>query len=168
MTAAIFGHQWKSHLVQFSVDKLAVVHILNSTYSKDSHLMHLVHILMFLTAHFDFWFVAKHVEGNANSLVDDLSCDNLPYFFSKVPKAEYNKPPQVPPSLLDLLGCNHHIWTSTLDQAVQEYYTTALTPATHKTYKAKECKYLTFCINFNFSPLPTQEYLLCYFTTYLR
>ena len=167
MAAAIFGHQWKGHLVQFSVDNLAVVHILNLTYSKDSHFMHLVHILMFLAAHFDFWFVAKHVEGNANSLVDDLSCHNLPHFFSQVPQVEYNKLPQVPPSLLDLLGYNHHIWTSTLDQAVWEYYTTALTPATHKTYKAAEHKYLTFCINFNLSPLPTSECLLCYFATYL-
>ena len=54
-----------------------------------------------------------------------------------------------------------------MDQAVQEYYTAALTPATHKTYKAAEHKYLTFCINFNLSPLPTSECLLCYFVTYL-
>ena len=54
MAAAILGHQWKGHLVQFSVDNLAVVHILNSTYSKHSHFMHLVHILMFLAVHFDF------------------------------------------------------------------------------------------------------------------
>ena len=81
MAAAIFGHQWKGHLVQFPVDNLIVVHILNSTYSKDSHFMHLVHILMFLAAHFDFWFVAKHVECNVISLVDDLSCDNLPISF---------------------------------------------------------------------------------------
>ena len=169
MAAAILGHQWKGHLVHFSVDNLAVIHILNSTYSKDSHLMHLVHILMFLAAHFDFWFVAKHVEGNANSLVDDLSCDNLPHFFSQVPKAEYNKLPQVSPSLLDLPGCDHHIWTSTdwIRLFRNTYYTTALTPATHKTYKAAEHKYLTFCSNFNLSPLPTSECLLCYFATYL-
>ena len=113
VAAEIFGQQWKGYLVQFSVDNLAVVHILNSTYSKDSHFMHLVHILMFLAAHFDFWFVAKHVEGNANSLVDDLSCDNLPHFFSQVPQVEYNKPLQVSLSLLDLLGHDNHIWTST-------------------------------------------------------
>ena len=113
VAAAIFAHKWKGHSVQFSVDNLAVVHILNSTYSKDSHLMHLVRILVFLAAHFDFWFVAKHVEGKANSLADDLSRDNLPNFFSQMPQAEYNKPPQIPPSLLDLLGYDYHIWTST-------------------------------------------------------
>ena len=57
VVAAIFARQWKGHLVQFSVDNIAVVQVLNSTYSKDSHLMHLVQILVFLAAHFDFWFV---------------------------------------------------------------------------------------------------------------
>ena len=113
VAAAIFARQWKGHLVQFSVDNLAVVHILNSTYSKDSHLMHLVRILVFVAARFDFWFVAKHAEGKANFLADDFSCNNLPNFFSQVPQAEKNKPPQIPPSLLDLLGYDHHIWTST-------------------------------------------------------
>ena len=51
--------------------------------------MHLVCILVFLAAQFEFWFVAKHVEGNANSIADDLSRDNLPRFFSQVPQAEY-------------------------------------------------------------------------------
>ena len=31
-----------------------------------------------------------------------------------------------------------HLDIHRLDQAVQEYYTAALTPATHKTYKAAE------------------------------
>ena len=125
--------------------------------------------LTFLAAHFDFWFVAKHVEGNANSLVDDLSCDNLPHFFSQVPKAEYNKSPQVPTSLLNLLGYNHHIWTSTdwIRLFKNTYYTAALTPGTHNTYKGAERKHLTFCIDFNFSPRPTSECFLYYVTTYL-
>ena len=63
VAAAVFGSQWKGCLIQFSVDNMAVVHILNTTYSKDAHLMHLIHILVFLVAHFDFWFVAKHIEG---------------------------------------------------------------------------------------------------------
>ena len=55
-----------------------MVHILNSTYSKDTHLMHLVLILIILSALFDFWFIAKE---KANSLADDLSYDNLTRFF---------------------------------------------------------------------------------------
>ena len=41
------------------------------------HIMHLIRILVFLAAHFDFWFIAKHIEGKANHLGDDLSHDNL-------------------------------------------------------------------------------------------
>ena len=34
VAAVTFARQWKGRLVQFSVDNLAVVHILNSTYSR--------------------------------------------------------------------------------------------------------------------------------------
>ena len=54
-----------------------------------------------------------------------------------------------------------------MDQAVQEYYTAALTPATHRTYKAAKRKYLTFCVNFSLSPIPTSENILCYFAACL-
>jgi len=51
LAAAIFGRQWQGHLIQFSVDNMLVVHILNSTYSKDPHLMHMIQVLVFLAAH---------------------------------------------------------------------------------------------------------------------
>ena len=54
VVAAIFARQWKGHLVQFSVDNMVVVQVLNLAYSKDSHLMHLVRIIVFLAAQFDF------------------------------------------------------------------------------------------------------------------
>ena len=63
--------------------------------------MHLVCILMFLAVQFDFWSVAEHVEGKANSLADDLSHDNFPHFFSQVSQAEHNK----------LLKFYHNSWT---------------------------------------------------------
>ena len=113
IAAAIFGRQWRGHLIQFSVDNMAVVHILNSTYSKDGHIMHLTRILVFLAAHFDFWFIAKHIEGKANHLADDLSRDKLSHFFSQVPQAEHHPPSHIPAPLLDLLDIRHHVWTST-------------------------------------------------------
>ena len=69
VAAAVFGSQWKGRLIQFSEDNMAVVHILTTTYSKDAHLMHLIRILMFLAAHFDCWFVTKHIEGISRRLV---------------------------------------------------------------------------------------------------
>ena len=55
------------------VDNMAVVHVLNATYCKYLHLMHLIRILVFLAAHFNFWFVAEHIVGKDNSLADSLS-----------------------------------------------------------------------------------------------
>ena len=92
---------------------MAVIHVLNSTYSKDDHIMHLIRILVFLAAHFDFWFVASHIEGKANRLADDLSRNNLTHFFSQVPQAEHHSPPHIPDTLLDLLDIQHNVWTST-------------------------------------------------------
>ena len=54
-----------------------------------------------------------------------------------------------------------------LDQAVQRFYQAALTTSTHKTYKAAERKYLSFCTNFSLPPLPTTENILCYFAACL-
>ena len=70
-------------------------------------------MLVILAPQFNFWFVVKHVEGKANSLADDLSHNNPSQYISQVPQAEYNKPPQVPPSLLNFLQYGHYIWTST-------------------------------------------------------
>ena len=50
-----------------------------------------------------------------------------------------------------------------LDQVVQQYYLAALTSSTHKTYKATEHKYLSFCNEFSITPIPTSENVLCYF-----
>ena len=167
VAAAVFGPKWKGRLIQLSVDNLAVVHILCS---KDAHLMHLIRILVFLAAHFDFWFVAKHIEGRANSLADNLSRNHLHNFFSQVPQAERHPPPHIPTQLLDLLGNNHLVWTST--DWIRSGSSTILSSSsdpihTHKTYKAAERKYLSFCSNFSLSPLPTTENILCCFAVCL-
>jgi len=65
------------------VDNISVVQVLNSTYSKDPHLMHLIRMLVFLAAHFDFWFQAQHIDGKANHLAEVLSRNNANLFTSQ-------------------------------------------------------------------------------------
>ena len=113
IAAVLFGKQWQGHLVQFTVDNMAVVHVLTATYSKDPHLMHLIRILVFIAARFNFWFIAKHIEGRANTLADDLSRNNMVHFFTQVPQARCYSPPPIPDSLVELLGSQHLDWTST-------------------------------------------------------
>ena len=54
-----------------------------------------------------------------------------------------------------------------LDDALQSYYSAALASSTHKTYKAAERRYVTFCAKFGVNPLPATENILCYFVTWL-
>ena len=78
VTAVLFGQ-----LIQFAVVNMAVVHVLNSTYSKDPYLMHLIRILAFIAASYNLWFIAKHMEGQINTIADDLSCNKMTQFFTQ-------------------------------------------------------------------------------------
>ena len=112
IAAAIYGKYWSGQLVQFSVDNAAVVHVLKATYSRESHLMHLIRVLVFLASHFKFWFTASHIPGVTNTLADALSRDNAALFLSQVPHAQ-QEPSSIPQPLIDLLVCNI-TWTSTV------------------------------------------------------
>jgi len=50
---------------------------------------------------------------------------------------------------------------------VQHYLNLALAPSTKRTYTAAERKYLTFCSDFNFAPLPLCEDVLCQYAASL-
>jgi len=54
-----------------------------------------------------------------------------------------------------------------LDPTIRLYFSSALAASSHKTYKAAENKYLTFCNSFGLQPLPSSEALLCYFVAFL-
>ena len=77
IAAVLYGRQWQGQVVQFCVDNQAVVHVLQSTYSTEPHLMHLVRVLIFLASHFDFWFTSIHMSGSNNTIVDALSRNHI-------------------------------------------------------------------------------------------
>ena len=105
IAAALYGPQWKGKIVQFVVDNIAVVEILNSTYCKDSHLMHLIRLLVFLASFHNFWFTARHIAGRENILADALSRNNMSFFHSQVPQAPQDQP-RIPEPLINLLAQN--------------------------------------------------------------
>ena len=109
--AALYGREWRGRWVEFVVDNRAVVDIINNTHSKESHLMHLIRLLVFLACHYDFWFKAAHIPGKENILADALSRNNVSYFMSQVPQASI-QPTQIPLPLLTLLSLDLP-WTST-------------------------------------------------------
>jgi len=85
--------------------------VIKATYSNELHMMHLIHLLVFFAAKFDFWFTATYIPGKQNILVDALSRNNITLFFTQAPQVT----PQASPlssALVDLLSQNI-TWTST-------------------------------------------------------
>lgn len=111
LAAALYGREWSGKKVLFKVDNLAVVHILNNTYSRDSHLMHLVRLLTFLAAMHSFWFSAEHIPGEQNYLADAISRNDTSLFLSQVPQAT-SLPSPIPLPLVSLVAQDIP-WTST-------------------------------------------------------
>ena len=111
IAAVLYGRRWENHIVQFQVDNLAVVEVVSATYSRNSHLMHLTRLLVFLASRFSFWFTATHIPGRLNSLADALSRNNVQLFLSQVTEANPQQP-VIPEELVTLITQDIN-WTST-------------------------------------------------------
>ena len=103
LAAAVFGPNWSGMIIQFVVDNAAVVDVLNATYCNESHMMHLIRLLVFYAAKYNFWFTATHIPGKRNIVADALSRNKLSVFFSQVPQA-MRHPAQLSPALLSLVS----------------------------------------------------------------
>jgi len=90
--AALFGCHWSGKIVEFEADNEAVVGVLNATFSNDLHLMHLIWVLVFLAATFNFWFVASHIPGIKNVTAVALSRNALSSFFLRFLKQIFIQP----------------------------------------------------------------------------
>ncbi|XP_064384103.1 uncharacterized protein LOC135333113 [Halichondria panicea] len=54
-----------------------------------------------------------------------------------------------------------------LDKAVEFYFHHALAPSTQRTYTSAQARYLSFCTQFDITPLPLQETHLCRYVSWL-
>ena len=95
MACILWGQTWQGKVVHVHFDNEAVVAVVNSSYSRDSQLMHLARCLFFVLD-------AYHIPGVLNTVVDAISRDNLSFLFSKVPSAE-PRLTLVPLDLVELL-----------------------------------------------------------------
>ena len=111
MACAIWGAQWSGLTIKVHCDNKAVVDLINSGYTRETLLSHLLRCLFFFVARFDFTLVASHIPGKDNVLADALSRDNLQFFLSESPQAN-RQPTEIPPHLLDILAVEMPDWTS--------------------------------------------------------
>ena len=111
LACSVWGNQWWGQTVHVYCDNEAAVAVLNSGYSQDLQIMHLLRCLFFIKAHFQMEVKVSHIPGAENTQADAISRDLLPVFFSQVPTASPS-PAVVSAPLLALLVERQLDWTS--------------------------------------------------------
>ena len=112
LACVVWGWQWYQKTVLVHCDNEAAVTVLNSGYSRDPHIMHLLRRLFFIKAHFQINLRATHIPGAENIQADAISRDLIvALFFSQVPEA-CRSPTPIPPPVLALLVEKQPDWTS--------------------------------------------------------
>ena len=69
----IWGHLWCSKKVLLKTDNMAVVHICNKGYTRDTHLAAYVRNIWFWTSKYDIELIVTYIQGNRNVVADLLS-----------------------------------------------------------------------------------------------
>ena len=102
LACAVWGHNWAGHRVTCHCDNQVVVACLRSRSSRQPGLMHLLRCLAFIEATLNLVLHPTYINTRLNHLADDLSCDRVSSFMSKVPQAN-PAPTPVSSSLIELL-----------------------------------------------------------------
>lgn len=102
LAGSVWGPLWFGVRVVAHVDNEAAVAVLNSGYSKEGGIMHLIRILFFIVAFYQISLSACHIPGTQNGIADAISRDNLPVFFSLLQVAD-RWPAPIPQALVALL-----------------------------------------------------------------
>ena len=108
---AVWGPRWFGARVTVHCDNEAAVTVLNSGYSQDPQIMHMLRCLFFIKAHFQIELRVAHIRGAVNVVADAISRDNLGILFSQVPPPD-PAPTPIPPRLLEVLVTGQPDWTS--------------------------------------------------------
>ncbi len=111
LACAAWGKVSYACQVRCRCDNQVVVSALRSRSSKDQGVMHLLRCLVFVEAQVGCHLLGEYIETYNNDLADDLSCNNLVSFLSKVPSAD-NHPTHLSPQQLYLLLNPQADWVS--------------------------------------------------------
>ena len=139
--------------------------VINSGYSWDHFLMHLVRCILFFSAAFDFNPTAAHIPGRYNTLADPIS-RTIHIFFPFILPTGY-LPASHSASQHNQCATNRKtgLDVKQLDTLVSFYFRASLAPSTTHSYELAKRKYLQFCLKSNVSPIPVTEGKLCSFVS---
>lgn len=112
LACATWGASWRDCQVTCHCDNQVIVACLQSRTSKNAGIMHLLRCLVFVEARYRCYLRPAYIDTKSNHLADDLSCNNLSSFLSKVPGAS-PMPSLISPQLLGVFLDKQADWTST-------------------------------------------------------
>ena len=142
--AAVWSPLWQDCTIRVLCDNQAVVAVVNSGYSREPQVMHLLRCLFFITARFCIRLHCQYLPGPQNEIADAVSRNNVASFFLKVPDA-CPLPAPLPAPLVNLLVNNQPDWTSqTWTPIVQKLFSAGLALSTQKTYHSGNSRYERF------------------------
>ncbi len=167
MACMIWGPWWANGVVMAHCDNEAVVCVVNSGYSKDKDLMHLVWCLFFVWPYWGIQLQAVHNPGEQNTMADAISRGNLPLFFQVSPPSQSTAPPNPPASARAVGERTTGLDVAQLDRTVQELFTAGLAGSTQRVYRTGERRYGEFCGAVGATPLPAKEETLMAFVASL-
>jgi len=120
----------------------AVVAVINSGYSRDIFMMHLLRYIFFFAAKCDFILTAAHIPERYSTLADALSRHNAPHFLSSHLQAN-SQPTAVPQSMIEMIPIEKVKQDiQRLDALVLFYFHASLAPSTTRTYGSAKQRYL--------------------------
>ena len=88
VAAATFGNRWRGKRTMLHCDNQCVVNVINSGTCKSADIMHLVRMLVFVSAVNNFEISSCYISTKANMVADSLSRLQFDRFFSLVPGAD--------------------------------------------------------------------------------
>ena len=169
LVCVMWGKEWRGKKVTCHCDNMAVVEVLNSGYSKDKNIMHMLRCLFFISEHHQFLVEAVHMPGKLNQAADAISQNNISHLLQVRITRGSTTPNTYPrPGLAIVSRGSTRLDIPELDRTVHRMYQAGLAPSTQRAYKAGKKKYLEFCGRVAISPLPVSETMLCSFIAFLR
>ena len=111
IACAVWARYWRGRAVIVHCDNTGAVAVVNSGYSRESPIMHLLRCLFFIRATYQFSLYAVHISGSQNSWADALSRGHANFLHTQVGDSTYQRS-TVPGSLITLLMLEQPDWTS--------------------------------------------------------
>ena len=111
LACIMWGKEWWGKKFTCHCDNMGVVEVLNSSYSKDKNMMHMLRCLFFISEHHQFLVEAVHVPGKLIQAVDAISRNNISNLLQVLPGAQLHPVP-IPSQVLRMLVGDQPDWTS--------------------------------------------------------